>query len=160
MKGFTLIEVLIVLLIVAIAGFLAFPSLTNRIDREVNFFNELNQTAEQLSLLSGNQTICVNFADNTISISGTLLKSPYKVEYLLSPSILISSKFSEKKCLNFSQQPTVVSIIFSKEKDTFIGYTILTSTGSIIKQELDEAEMETFKDKIYKGRVLEWFKHH
>ncbi len=160
MKGFTLVEILVTLMIVALTGFIILPSFVERAERGKGFFNELNQAVREIAPLSENQTLCVDFSNGTVTISKTLIKSPYRIKYLLSPSMLYSSEFSKRKCISFKGKPTVVSIIFQKNEKDYIGYTVLTSTGEAVKQNLDEAEMETLKDKILKGRVLEWFKRH
>jgi len=159
MRGFTLIELLVVLVVVSLVSFLVVPSFINRIGSRESFQVKLSNVLKNISSLSENRTVCVDFKEGKVLAGGGEVKSGLPIDCFVSPGRLYSPEDTEEVCLTFND-PNVFSIIFRAGEDRFRAFTTLTSTGEVIIQELDEAEEETLKDKMLKGRILEWFKRH
>ncbi len=155
LKGFTLLELLIVLVILSVALTLVLPALIKRNLNDMALFE--NRVRSALDEVSLKKDICANFKDNYISIGGVniLLPSPYRLTTFVKPFTLVSGENRNSYCFTASQ-PTVAGFV-AKSKNNYLLIAVFLPTGEVEFYKTDEAEAETFKDKVSKGRILEWF---
>ncbi len=154
-SGFTLIEVFVVLVIVSLFISIATPSIENLLKKNKESFDNLLKANIQTS-----SSICADFNGNDLRLDNTTLDLPrgFKLVYAIIPGKLASSKYQSSFCMNIGSKPSVIGMVV-QSNGSYLGYLILTATREIIKWPLTEAGMETFKDKVLKGRMADWFNY-
>ena len=156
--GFTLLELLIVLVILSLILTLILPAVINKnLSDMASFKNKVKSAMDQVSLHSTEESICADFKNNSISIGKAKipLPTPFQLTTFVKPYTLISGENHNSFCFTASK-PTVAGFI-AKSKDHYLIIAMFLPVGEVEFSETDQAEAETFKDKVSKGRILEWF---
>lgn len=157
--GFTLLELLIVLVIMSLILTLVMPAFLNRSLNSVEAYeNKLKSVMREVSPLE--KEFCVNFKDNYIKVGKVKIPPPssFTLTSLVKPFTLISSENHNSFCFTINR-PTIVGVI-AKNQDKYLLTVIFLPVGETKVLKTDQAEVETFKDKISKGRILEWFSYY
>ena len=159
-KGFTLLELLIVLVIISVSLTLLLPVFIKRhLNNLESYENGVKTAMGEVYSLKGSKTVCVNFKDNYLSLGNQkiFLPSSYQLVAFVEPMLLVSAENHSKFCFTPSK-PTVVGFVAKGEKDYLITQ-VFFPVGEVEVFKASEADTETYKDKIQKGRVLEWFSY-
>lgn len=160
-RGFSLLELVIVLLIVSIASMVMLPAFINLgKNSQENFENRLKTATSSLFSFSKAMGICADFKDNAIKVGKQKLTLPSgeELEYMVLPDKVVSSEMNSHFCIS-SKRPEVVGFLSREPSNQYKSILILLPTGEVSVKPLSEGEAETFKDKISKGRVVEWFNY-
>ncbi len=160
-KGMTLLELTIVLMIVSLVAIIILPGITAfSTSREESFKNRLSTLLNSSFSLSSSPTICINFKKNSIAVgkNEVPLPSGKELQTLVMPGKLISGEIASKFCFSESD-PTVLGAI-ARNGESYYVVEIFLPVGEVNIIELSQSEVETFKDKISKGRITEWFSYY
>jgi prepilin-type N-terminal cleavage/methylation domain-containing protein len=158
-KGFTLFELVIVLSIISLILLISFPKiLKNSLSSETSVKNKLRSLFSNSFSLSRPLEICVDFRLNTVSAGNSTVKLPWKVESLVLPGKIFSSKNRSSFCFS-SSKLTYGALVFRKgEVYPTLFFTL--PFGETVMYELSEAQKDTLKDKVEKGKITEWFSYY
>jgi hypothetical protein len=152
---FSLLELLIVLTIISISMIVIFPIFsTLSEDSWENFENRIKTT----TAFSKPAKVCINSSTNSLIINEEEIPIPKngEIKSIVSFGKLISSETTTQHCIHTSK-PETIGIFIKKDDNNFFSILIFLPTGEIMLESTSEAEVETLKDKLLKGRVLEWF---
>jgi len=157
-QAFTLLELVIVLMIVSVISVVALPTILDRsMSSAEGFENRIKGVMETLFSFSSTPEVCADFRNNAIEVSGNRVPFPegFRLTTFVFPGKLVSAQLASRYCFSGST-PGVAGFI---AKGDSVYYTILVfvPSGETFIMRLDESEMETFKDKVFKGRITEWF---
>ncbi len=155
-KGFTLLELVVVLVLISIVLSLAFPViLKSDLSSPESFKVRL------LSLLSSafspGETVelCINFKENSFKIGNDTVDFPYEVQELVLPGKIVSSELASRYCLDLKKLS--YGAVIMKNENSYPSILFTFPTGEVLFYNLSKAEAETLKDKVEKGRIVEWF---
>jgi len=84
--------------------------------------------------------------------------SPYPIESLVLPGRVVSGALVSSYCFSPSV-PGVWTVNF-KTPEGYLSAVVLYPTGEVLLLNLNEAQEETLKDKLSKGRIEEWFSYY
>jgi prepilin-type N-terminal cleavage/methylation domain-containing protein len=158
-RAFTLLELVIVLMIVSLLSIVTLPALVNQGENSPEGFeNRIKSLMGNLFSFSSTPEICVDFRKSSVKVADDEVTFPdgFELTSFVSPGKVVSSHSTSKYCFSGST-PTVFGLV---AKGDSVYYTIMVfiPSGETQVMQLDEAEVETFKDKILKGRIAEWFR--
>ena len=157
-RAFTLLELVITLMIISLISIVALPTLIDKSRNSLTGFeNQLRSAMGNLFSFSSTPEICVDFKNNTIEVSGNEIPFPdgFKLTNFVSPGKIVSFHSASKYCFS-GNVPTVFGLI-AKGNSVYYTVMVFIPSGETHIMQLDEAEVETFKDKVLKGRITEWF---
>ena len=157
-RAFSLLETVLVLTIISLVSILVLPTFVKESKNSLaGFENRLRSAMGGLFSLSSNPEVCIDFKNNTVEVSGNRIPFPAEIELVgfVSPGKVLSFHNTSKYCFS-GNTPTVFGLIGKKDS---VYYTVIvfTLSGETQILELSEAEVETFKNKVFKGRITEWF---
>lgn len=158
-RGFTLLELLIVLAVLSILLTLLFPVIVKS-----NFCSEESFKTEVSTLFSSSFVpgesiqFCVDFKENKISVGSKSISVPYKIDTLVLPGKLISSEITSKFC--FDLKNLTYGALIGEKGELHPSILFTFPSGEVLFYNLSKAEAETLKDKVGKGRIVEWFSYY
>jgi len=157
-RAFSLLELVIVLMVISIASIVTLPAFVSESESSIQGFeNRLKGAMEGLFSFSSTPEVCVDFRDNSVEVSGERIAFPKGLELtvLVLPGKVVSAHSVSKYCFS-GNTPTVFGLV-AKGNSVYYTVMVFTLSGETKIMQLNEAEVETFKDKVFKGRVTEWF---
>jgi prepilin-type N-terminal cleavage/methylation domain-containing protein len=157
-KGFSLLELVIVLLIISLAAIVTFPAFVNLgSGSQENFENRLKTAMGSLFSFSKAVELCADFKKNAIQVGEEIeLPAGKELEYMILPGKIISSEISSRFCIS-SKGLDVVGFLAKESSERYLSILVFLPSGEVTINSLSQGEGETFKDKISKGRIVEWF---
>jgi prepilin-type N-terminal cleavage/methylation domain-containing protein len=158
-KGFSLLELVIVLMIISLVAVVTFPAFVNfGSSSQENFENRLKTAMSSLFSFSKTIELCADFKKNVIQVREEEIELPAgkELEYMILPNKVVSSEISSKFCIS-SKSPEVVGFLAKESSERYLSILVLLPSGEVSINSLSQGEGETFKDKILKGRIVEWF---
>jgi len=159
MRGFTLLELLIVLVIISLSLALAFPAFYKAsLKGEAGFENRFSSLVEGSFAFGAPVELCVDFEGGAVEVGRSKVELPYPAESLVLPGRVVSSKRSTRFC--FEPRGVTAYAINFKKDGGYLTVLVLYPTGEVLYLELNEAQEETLKDKLLKGRIAEWFSYY
>jgi len=159
-KGaFTLLELVIVLAVVSALLVLIFPEIYKTSLKSGELFkNEVSSLTSSSFTFGPPPTFCVNFREGFLEVGSKRVDSPYPIDSLVLPGRVVSSAFVSSYCFT-PRVPAVWAVNF-KTGDGYLSMVALYPTGEVLFLNLNEAQEETLKDKLSKGRIEEWFSYY
>ncbi len=160
-RGITLLELVIVLTLVSLIAIVALPGMISfSTAGEEGFRNRLMSLFVSSFSPGSFPEVCVDFEKNLVSVDGVEVKFPAGKELvsLVMPGKLVSRELRSRFCFS-EKKPTVVGLIAKKAGGYYV-VEVLFPVGEVNIINLSESEAETFKDKISKGRLTEWFSYY
>jgi prepilin-type N-terminal cleavage/methylation domain-containing protein len=157
-QAFSLLELVIVLMIISLISILTLPAFIDEGKSSLQGFeNQLKSAMGSLFSFSSVPEVCIDFKNNTVEVSGDKIPFPdgFELTSFVSPGKIVSSHSVSKYCFS-GNTPTVFGLI-AKGNSVYYTVMVFTLSGETQIMQLNEAEVETFKDKILKGRIVEWF---
>lgn len=155
-RGFTLLELVVVLAVISVLLIAVFPALHRREMKEAELFkNTFSSLLESSFSFEKPPELCVNFRENFFSVNGKRVELPYRAVSFVAPKILVNSETSTSYCFQ-PETPSYYLLNLSKGED-YLSVLFLYPSGEALFLDLKEAEKETLKDKVEKGRIEEWF---
>ncbi|ADY74022.1 hypothetical protein Dester_1391 [Desulfurobacterium thermolithotrophum DSM 11699] len=161
-KAFTLLELVIVLLIVSLTLTITLPTFFNiEATSMENFENKLKTATNSVFNLSNPIELCADFKENSINVGKEKIPLPRgkKLKYMILPGKIISSESSSKFCIS-SKGLETVGFLAKESTNKYLSILVFLPSGETEIRFLSEAEGETFKDKVSKGRIVEWFNYY
>ena len=158
-RGFTLLELVIVLVLISIVLSLAFPViLKSDLNSPESFKIRLSSLLS--SAFSPGETLefCISFKENSLRVGNDTVSFPYEVQRLVLPGKIVSSELVNRYCLDLKS--LTCGAVIMKRGDSYPSFLFTFPTGELLFYNLSEAEAETLKDKVEKGRVVEWFSYY
>ncbi len=157
--GFTLLELLIVLVILSVVLSVSFPKIVQiNLSSEESTINRVKSLFSNCFSLSSPVEVCVNFKKNVLSVGGEEVKLPFTAETVVFPGKLISSEGVSKFC--FQVKNLNYGAIIGKKENEYGAIFFTLPLGEIKIYHLSSSEEETLKDKIEKGRIVQWFNYY
>ncbi|TCK02878.1 type II secretion system protein [Phorcysia thermohydrogeniphila] len=157
-RAFTLLELVIVLVIISLVSIVTLPAFVNRGSNSLEGFeNQIKSVMGSLFSFSSTPEVCIDFKNSTVEVSGDKVPFPdgFELTSFVSPGKIVSSHSVSKYCFS-GNTPTVFGLI-AKGDSVYYTVMVFIPSGETHIMQLNEAEAETFKDKILKGRIAEWF---
>ncbi|WP_457677559.1 prepilin-type N-terminal cleavage/methylation domain-containing protein [Thermovibrio sp.] len=160
MKGYSLFELVVVLAVLSLILSLSLPHFYKSSLSSLELFeNRFKSSVSSLESFGDSREFCVNFKDNSFSFGKEVLKSPYQVESLVMPFKLVNRELSSSFC--FTPKEFSYFIVNVKEgEDSYLTAFVLFPSKEVKFLKLNEAQEETIKDKVLKGRISEWFSYY
>ncbi len=158
-RGFTLLELIIVLVLISILLTLVFPViLKSDLSSSENFKTKLSSLLS--SAFSPGETVefCVDFKSNTLRVGRDTIELPYEVSELVLPGKIVSSELASTYCFDLKELTYGAVVMENGEKYSSFLFTF--PVGEVLFYNLSKAETETLKDKVEKGRIVEWFSYY
>jgi len=159
--AFTLLELLIVLLIVAVISSVVVPGIAYRkVGSTEVFENRLKGAVGRTFDLAHPAEVCADFKNNAVEVKGEVVELPkgYALRNMVMPGRLVSGQFSSRFCTSV-KHPTVIGFVATAGGRYYTALMMIPS-GEVLTAYLEESLAETFKDKVLKGRLSEWFSLH
>jgi len=158
-RGFTLLELLIVLVVLSILLTLLFPVIVKSdLSSEESFKTEVS-TLFSSSFVPGKPVqLCVDFKENRISVGSKSVSVPYKIDTLVLPGKVVSSEIASKFC--FDLKNLTYGALIGEKGELYPSILFTFPSGEVLFYNLSKAEAETLKDKVGKGRIVEWFNYY
>lgn len=158
-RGFTLLELVVVLALISTVLILVFPALyRDSLSGEELFKNRFSSLVQSSFSFEKAPEMCVNFKEGFFSVNGERVELPYLPESFVLPKNLISSEVRSVYC--FEPKPSSYYLLNLKKSSGYLSVLFLYPTGEALFLNLDEAEEETLKDKVEKGRIAQWFSYY
>ena len=158
-KGFTLLELTIVLVIVSLLLSVSFPAiLRSSLSSEESFKTRLTTLFSSAFVPGKAVEFCVDFKKNRLTFGGEELQLPYRVNTLVLPGKTVSSELSTLYCLDLKK--LAYGAIIMEKGNGYPSILFTFPAGEVLFYNLSEAEEETLKDKVEKGRIVEWFSYY
>ena len=155
-RGFTLFELVIVLSIISLILLLAFPKIVKEgLSSDASVENRLRSLFSTSFSLSEPLELCFNFKSGSVSVGNETVKVPWEMESLVLPGKIVSRQAASKFC--FSAKNPVYGALICKKGEEYEALFFTVPFGEVNLYELSEAQKDTLKDKVVKGRVTEWF---
>jgi len=160
MRGFTLLELVIVLAVISVVLSLTFPAIYRRsLDSPDVFNNRAKSLLESLFSLGRPEEICVDFRKGELSVGKERLELPYPAESLVLPGRLVSGELVNRYCFEpYGFGYFVLNL--RKGEGSYLSLFTLLPSGQTLFLSLNQAQEETLKDKVEKGRITEWFSYY
>jgi len=158
-RGFTLLELIIVLALLSTLLIVLFPALyRSSLEGEELFKNSFSALLGSSFSFEGPPELCVNFREGFFTLNGRRVELPYRPVSLVAPQKLVSSELRSLYC--FEPASPAYYLLNMKKDRSYLSVLFLYPAGEVLFFELDEAEVETLKDKVEKGRIEEWFSYY
>ncbi len=158
-RGFTLLELTIVLAIVSVLLTLLFPAiLKSDLSSDSSVRTRISSLFSSAFSPGNPVEFCVDFKNNSLKVGKEVVKLPWKVDTLVLPGKVISSELSSSYC--FDLKNLTYGAIVGEAKNRFPSILFTFPSGEVRFYNLSQAEAETLKDKVEKGRVVEWFSYY
>ena len=158
-KGFSLLELVIVLLIISLATAVTLPAFVNfGSSSQENFENRLKTAMSSLFSFSEAIELCADFKRNAIQVGEEEIELPAgkELEYMILPGKVVSSEINSRFCIS-SKKLEAVGFLAKESSERYLSILVFLPSGEVTINSLSQGEGETFKDKISKGRIVEWF---
>ena len=157
--GFTLLELLIVLVILSVILSVSFPKIVQiNLSSEESTINRIKSLFSNGFSLSNPVEVCINFEMDTLNVGGEKVKLPFKAETIVFPGKLISSERVNRFC--FQVKNLNYGAIIGEKGGKYSAIFFTLPLGEVKVYRLSSSEEETLKDKIEKGRIVEWFSYY
>ena len=158
-RGFTLLELLIVLTILSLLLTLFFPVIVkNGLSSDESFKTKISTLFSSSFVPGKSVQVCVDFKENSLTVGSETVKVPYKLDVLVLPGKVISSELTNKFC--FDLKRLTYGALIGEEGELRPSILFTFPSGEVLFYNLSNAEAETLKDKVGKGRIVEWFSYY
>ena len=158
-RGFTLLELLIVLVVLSLLLTLLFPVIVRSgLNSEESFKTRLSSLFSSSFVPGRPVELCVNFKENAVFVGKEEVRFPYRIETLVLPGRVISSELTNRYC--FDLKKLTYGALITENGDTYPSILFTFPSGEVLFYNLSKAEAETLKDKVGKGRIVEWFSYY
>lgn len=158
-RGFTLLELLIVLSVLSLLLALFLPVIVRSgLNSEETFKTELSSLFSSSFIPGKTLEFCVNFKENEVLLGEEKVKFPYKIKTLVLPGKVVSAELASKYCLDL--KGLTYGAIVAQKGDVYPSILFTFPSGEVFFYNLSKAEAETLKDKVGKGRIVEWFDYY
>ena len=158
-RGFTLLELVIVLVLISILLILVFPVvLKSGLDSSENFKTKLSSLLSSAFSPGESVEFCIDFKGNALKVGENTVELPYRVSELVLPGKIVSSEFASAYC--FDLKELTYGAVVMENGERYSSFLFTFPTGEVLFYNLSKAETETLKDKVEKGRIVEWFSYY
>ncbi len=158
-RGFTLLELVIVLTLLSLLLTLLFPFI---VKSDLNSNSSLKIKVSSLFSSAftpgSSEEVCINFKKNSLKVGEERVKFPWKIESLVLPGRVVSSESVTRYC--FDLKGLTYGAIISENGGKYPSILFTFPAGETLFYNLSQSEANTLKDKVGKGRIVEWFSYY